>query len=358
MMKRIFFFCLVLPLSLFAQIGGTTVFEFTTLPYSARDNALGTNCITTIPVDLAIAMKNPSVLNLNYSNEAYANLGQLQVVETGIFYSTFGYAFYNEKLQTNFLGGIHFINYGDCDGYDEDGIYTGRFLPLEYEIILGTARQVTDRWNVGVSMKPILSYLESYSSYGFLFDFGVTYRYALTCVSAEIRNVGWQLKPYTSKNREPIPYSIDLGVSQRLNHAPIQFNFGYSDLQKFDLSSDDPYAQSNSLINDDDQKERGFVLVGKNFLKHITVSAEFMLGNHFVLMGGYNYRKSEELSFGNSKHGAGLSFGFELLFSRFNLSYGLAKQQAAGSWHLFTLGFNTKTIYSAYQNRKNSKTQE
>lgn len=357
-MKHIFFFCLFLPVSLFAQIGGTTVFEFTTLPYSARDNALGTNCITSIPVDLSIALKNPSILDLNYSNEFHANLGQLQVSQTGIFYGTFGYAYYAEKCQTNFLGGLHFINYGDCDGYDEEGIYTGHFFPLEYEIILGASKQISNCWNVGLSMKPILSYLESYSSYGFLFDLGATYRHELTCFSAEVRNVGWQLKPYTSKNREPIPFSIDLGVSQRLNHAPIQFNFAYSDLQKFDLSYEDEFSQSNTLINDEDTEERGFVQVGKNFLKHITLSAEFMIGNHFVIMGGYNYRKSEELSFGTSKHGAGLSFGLAMNFSRFQLSYGLAKQQAAGSWHLFTLGFNTKTIYSVYQNRKNSKTQE
>ncbi len=356
-MKKILFCWLLFPLFVFAQIGGSSVFEFTALPYSARETALGGSCIASYSKDLSIALKNPSLLDSSYLNDAFFSFGQMHVARLGLFYGTIGYA-QTGKFDMMYEGGIHFINYGKCEGYDEDGVYTGDFFPSEYELIFGASKQLSDHWYVGASVKPILSYLESYSSYGLLFDFGANYRSELSCASVEIRNIGWQLKPYTSKNREPIPYSIDLGVSQRLNHAPIQFYFGYSDLQKFDLSYDDPYAQSNSLINDDDQKERGFVLVGKNFLKHITVSAEFMLGNHFVLMGGYNYRKSEELSFGNSKHGAGLSFGFELLFSRFNLSYGLAKQQAAGSWHLFTLGFNTKTIYSAYQNRKNSKTQE
>ena len=87
----------------------------------------------------------------------------------------------------------------------------------------------------------------------------------------------------------------------------------------------------------------------RTLIKHFNLSTEIFLGKHITVIGGYNYRKSEELSFGSSKQGAGLNAGFILTFSRFSISYGWAKQQAAGGRNFFTLGFNAETMYSAFQ---------
>lgn len=98
-----------------------------------------------------------------------------------------------------------------------------------------------------------------------------------------------------------------------------------------------------------DTEERKFFEVGKNFLRHINLSVELLLGKNIEIMAGYNYRKSEELSLGTSKYGAGLSVGMGLNFSRFQLSYGWQKQHAAGGRNFFTFAFNTDTIYSLYR---------
>lgn len=357
-MKRLILFLFLFPVVTFAQIGGSSTFEFVTLPYSAKENAFGGNVIARTEKDLSFALKNPSLLDSSYNNDVVGNWGLLHMKETGIGLGTVGYSLYlsnNVTLQ----GGIHFINYGGFDGYDENGTKTERFFPKEYQLICGASYKLKDNLLVGANLKPVLSYMESYSSYGILFDLGITYRRERSCFSAELRNAGWQLKPYVSGSREPVPYSIDLGMSQKLEHAPIRFNITYEDLQKFDVSCSEKKTVVSSSSIYMEEEEREFVTFGKKFLKHINLSAEFLIGKNIVIMGGYNYRKSEELSFGNSKYGAGLNLGFALNFSRFNLSYGWAKQQAAGGRNFFTLGFNAETIYSVcksnIQSRKNTE---
>lgn len=355
-MKRILSVLIFLPFSLFAQIGGGSTYEFVTLPFSAAENAFGGTVVSRTTKDLSFALKNPSLLDSTYSNGIVGNWGLLHMKETGIGLGTIGYAYYL-PIGLALQSGIHFINYGKFAGYDEYGNSIESFVPAEYELIFGTAYSVRENLTVGVNLKPILSYMETYSSYGLLFDAAVSYRPERSCLSFEIRNVGWQLKPYVEGNREEIPYSIDLSFSQELAHAPIRFNVAYNDIQKFDLSYTE--NKKKNILVDGDDEERKFVTFGKNFLKHINLSAELLIGKHIVLMGGYNYRKSEELSFGSSKHGAGLGVGFALNFSRFNLSYGWAKQQAAGGRNFFTLNFNAETIYSicktSIQKRKTSE---
>ncbi|MBR5433324.1 MAG: type IX secretion system protein PorQ [Bacteroidales bacterium] len=347
-MKRIFLVLVLLPVSIFAQIGGSSTYEFVTLPYSAAENAFGGNVITRTETNLPFALKNPSLLDSSYNNEIVGNWGMIHLKETGIGLGTIGYAHALSHGLT-LQGGIHFLNYGVFEGYDESGNPINNFVPSEYEIISGVSYQLKDNIFVGANLKPILSYLESYTSYGLLFDAGISYRLERSCFSIAARNVGWSLKPYTKGNREAVPYSIDLGMTQKLEHAPIRFNFTYEDLQHFDIS--EPKAKKTSSNNSiyEENEEREFVTFGKKFIKHFTVSTEIFLGKHITVIGGYNYRKSEELSFGSSKQGAGISAGFILTFSRFNISYGWAKQQVAGGRNFFTLGLNAETIYSAYQ---------
>lgn len=356
-MKKILFCVVFFPLAVCAQIGGNSTFEFVSLPYSARENAFGGNVVTTVVKDLPFALKNPSLLDSSYTNEVSGNWGLLHMKETGIGLGTIGYA-HALSHDITLAGGINFINYGSFSGYDEDGNKIANFFPQEYELICGASYPIRENLFIGTNLKPILSYMESYSSYGLLFDLGISYKTEKNCFSITARNFGWQLKPYVEGNREPIPYSIDLGYSQKLEHAPIRFNLTYEDLQKFDLS----YAENKKVTNNDfynDDEERKFVDFGKKFLKHVNISTEILLGKNIVVMGGYNYRKSQELSFGNTKYGAGLSAGVALNLSRFSISYGWAKQQAAGGRNFFTLKFNAETIYSAcktnFQKNKNTE---
>lgn len=343
-MKRIFIIILFLPLVVLAQTGGQSTFEFVSLPYSAKENAFGGTIITSTENDLSFALKNPSLLDSSHTNEIIGNWGLLHMKDAGIGLGTIGFA-HAVSNNITLQSGIHFINYGKFSGYDEYGNHTGTFIPAEYQIIIGGAYSITENISTGINVKPILSYMESYSSYGLLFDIGVSYKLDRSCVSLATRNIGCQIKPYTENNREPVPYSIDLGYSAKLEHAPIRFSVCYEDLQKFNISVEEKKNSTNSAIYNE-QEERALVSFGSNFMKHITLSAELLIGKHIVIMGGYNYRKANELSFGAAKYGAGISAGLALNFSRFNISYGWAKQQAAGSRNFFTLGFNSETLYS------------
>ena len=129
-MRRILLFLLLAPLSIFAQIGGASTFEFVTLPYSASENAFGGNIITQLDNKVAFALKNPSLLDSSFSNEATGNYGLLHQKESGIGYGSIGFA-HTLSHNITMVGGIHFISYGTFDGYDESGTETGHFFPKE-----------------------------------------------------------------------------------------------------------------------------------------------------------------------------------------------------------------------------------
>lgn len=345
-MKRFLIGFLLIPCSLLAQIGGSSIYEFVDLPYSAMENVHGGALLTGVEKNLGTALKNPSILDSTYNGEMIGSWGLLHLRESGIGSGTIGYAI---ALSNNITmsAGIHFINYGKFSGYDEYGNSIEPFFPSEYLLICGASWPLTDNVTIGASIKPLVSYFQPYTSWGLLFDASATYVLSNSCFSLVARNCGWQIKSYTGGEHEPIPFSIDLGYSLALSHAPICFNFTYGDLQKF------------NIYENDSDDERKFVEVGKNFLMHVAFSTEIHIGKIIKIYGGYNYRKAESLSFGSSNYGAGLCVGFGLNFSRFSVAYGWAKQQAAGGRNFFTFACNVESLYSicktSFQNRKIQK---
>ena len=69
-----------------------------------------------------------------------------------------------------------------------------------------------------------------------------------TTVAAVIKNAGIQIKPYTNKNREPLPFEIQLGIAQRLKHAPFRLMLNVHHLEKWDLTYIDPVEEQSPLI--------------------------------------------------------------------------------------------------------------
>lgn len=348
MKQIIVFFLLTIPFLSFSQLGGNSVYEFVNTPYSARENALGGNSISLRDGDVSIALKNPSLLDTSCSYKFAGTWGGIHISETNIGLGSFGYAqTISPRITT--MCGIQFINYGRFSGYDEDGNSTGNFFASDYQIILGGSYNFFRTFYAGLSIKPILSYLETYSSYGLLGDLGVSYVNPESQVNASfiVRNFGTQLTKYTNDEKEAVPYSIDCGITKKLKHAPFRFTVIYNDLQKFELTYTDILKKNTNLINQDvTVKDNIFTKIESNLMKHFQFSSEILLLKNIDLLVGYNYRKSSELSFGASKKAVGLSLGFNIHVSYFNLSYGWSKQYVAGGTNYFTFSTDLDKIYS------------
>ena len=224
----IFMVCLLTFLPLHAQVkgAGSSVFHFLQLPASSRLNALGGENVAIADDDISMAFINPAlltahtdkVLQLNY---AYYLAGTM-----------FGSAMYGHNYKDNYFGAaIHYLDYGKMAYADEFGnLLGGTFTAKDICVNLMYARQLGPLFRVGVTLKPIVSVYESYSSFALGSDVGGHFQTADSTlqIGLTLRNIGWQLKAFyeeeLGQHTEMLPLNLELGLSYRLSHAPLRFS--------------------------------------------------------------------------------------------------------------------------------------
>jgi hypothetical protein len=301
------------------------VYSFVQRAVSARENALGATALARSG-DVALTLKNPSLLDSSLSRSASLTWGNMFALQTnGTSIASVSYAHpLREKLML--VGGISSVIYGSFHGYDEDAHFIGYFSASDNVLTAGICYQFLPNFYAGVSLKPVLSFLESYSSVGVLADFAVRYRSIDTLTNATIivRNAGSQISTYTGVY-EDIPFGVDVAIRQKLKYAPFAISFAYSDVQQFALSGND-----NSFVN--------------NLLKHISLASDVRLFKRIDVMAGFNFRKFQDLTWDTGRHAVGLSFGAAYERHNWKFGYGYAKQHAAGGTHFFTVSANMQHV--------------
>jgi hypothetical protein len=162
-----------------------------------------------------------------------------------------------------------------------------------------------------------------------------------------LRNVGVQIKPYHEGHREPVPFEILIGLSQRLKHAPFRFSLVGHNLQKPDLSYDDPAKKDEEFdpITGDPIPENKYAKFGDNLMRHLIFGVEFIPFENFYLRAGYNYQRRQELKISSRVAMVGFSYGFGVKISKFHLSYGRATYHLAGASNHFSISTNFSSFY-------------
>ncbi|MEZ4883758.1 MAG: type IX secretion system protein PorQ [Chitinophagales bacterium] len=319
-----------------AQIGGENVYEFLDQSTSARVTALGGLQIAAMDDDVSLAAQNPSLYNPQM--DTHLSLNTVAFV-AGINHGYLGFAKEVDSLAT-FGFGIQYISYGDLIAADETGLVTGSFSAAEYAFNVGGAKQF-GKFSYGMNLKMIFSNLESYSSTGLALDMGLTYFDEESMFSAAlvVKNMGTQLSTY-SGTREDLPFDIQLGVSQRLQHLPFRFGITAHHLQKWDIRYDDPSLQSNSIFDTGDESNKSHF--ADNLFRHLIFSGELFLGKSLVVRAAYNHQRKQELGVDIKGGGVGFSYGAGIHVKRFHFSYGRAIYHLAGGSHHFSISTQLK----------------
>ncbi len=337
---KTFFTSLLLILSIYAlaQYGGSYTYAYLNLPPSARISALGGLNISTYDDDVNLSYQNPSLLNEDMN-------GRLSIsnafLPAGINQGYIAYAKYINKWNITTGGGLLYRAYGTFELTDETGTRLGSFKAGEYALSGGAAYKA-DKLSYGANLKLLYSQLESYNSFGAALDIGATF-YDSTrrfCAAVVMRNIGTQLKPYTSGNREELPFEIDFGLSKKLAHLPLQLSFTLHDLQAFDIRYDDP--NRNDLVNifdtDSVVEEKNYT-VDKIF-RHLNVGGEFFFGKNFRVRIGYDHMTRQEMSIDTRRGLTGFSTGFGLKINKYYIDYGHEFYSLAGGSNHITIGTN------------------
>jgi len=340
----LFLFSVVL--SSLAQIGGNSTYTFLTLTNSARVAALGGENISINDDDLNLVFHNPSLLNSDMDKNLVLNYVNYF---SGINYGYAAYARSFNKLGT-FATGIHYINYGKFIKADETGIIEGTFKASELALNIFWSKPILDSMlTIGINLKPIYSHLEKYYSFGMAIDAGVNYQSKDNLFSASfvIKNLGSQLKPYVKGNFEPLPIDVQLGFTQKLEHAPLRISGTFHHLQKWDLTYDKnanlayTFVQNNQFY-DNDYKFN----IADNILRHSIFSMEFVPSKNFNVMLAYNHQRRKEMMVETRPYLVGFSWGFYLKVSKFRISYGQAIYHLAGASSHFSINLNLGDFYS------------
>ena len=240
MFKRhlIYLFLFVYSLS-YSQIGGKSVYQFLNLVTSPRQAALGGKTVTLYDEDVNQGIFNPASINPEMHNHLAINYGNYYGEVT---YGTASYAYtYDRHLQT-FHAGVNYVNYGNFEGYDENGQQTASFTGSEIALSGGYSYNVPySNLHIGANAKLISSSLETYSSLGGALDLGVIYIDEQNDVNwgFVIRNIGTQFTTY-SGIKEQLPLEIIFGVSQELEHVPIRWHLNLENLQQWNISFSNP----------------------------------------------------------------------------------------------------------------------
>jgi len=317
----------------YPQLGGEATYQFLNLVSSPRQAALGGMVLTNVDYDVTQALYNPATINVEMDNQLALNYSSYL---GGISYGTAAYAYTWDRRTQTFHAGVTYINYGNFDGYDENGNATGTFTGNEAALSFGYAKQIgyTDFY-AGGNMKLITSKLEQYTSLGVAFDAGIIYinEYLDFNAAIVIRNAGSQITTYAGLN-EPLPFEINFGMSQTLEHVPIRWHVTLENLQEWPIGRPNPARDITDLEGNSTPEKVGFL---NNVMRHTIVGAELFPDRGFNLRIGYNFRRAEELRILEQRNFSGLSFGIGLKLNKMRFSYTHARYSSAANTSFFGL---------------------
>ncbi|HER09575.1 MAG TPA: type IX secretion system protein PorQ [Bacteroides sp.] len=325
-----------------AQKGGETTYSFLGLTNSARIAALGGEVVSIRDDDINMVFHNPALLH----NEMHNHLS-LNYVDyfAGVNYGYASYGYSREGIG-NFAAGMHYVNYGTFDRTDELGESQGTFRASEYALNLFYSRSLIDTFlTAGINLKPIFSSFEQYSSFGIALDAGILYHApeTYTTVGLVAKNLGFQVTSYAGQ-REKLPFELQAGITQGLAHAPFRFSVTLQHLERWDLTYDDPGAETITTLDGAVERSR-FDVFGDKLMRHLVFGTEFLLGKNFHIDVGYNYKRRKEMKVNIRPGMVGFSWGFGFRVSKFHFAFGRASYHLAGGTNHFSLTTNLSEFY-------------
>ncbi len=319
-------FAFVFSTEMKSQNAGESTYQFLNISSSPRQLALGGKVITNYDSDVSSGLYNPSSINQNMDNILSVNYFSYF---SDISFGSLSYAYRLDNRGNTIHFGFSYINYGDFMGYDDNGNFTSEFSGNESVLSLGYAKEITNTpVHIGANMKFITSSFEQYNSYGLALDLGFFYKDNNdTHISLVFRNIGFQLKAY-DEVKESLPFEIDLGISQKLENAPIRWHLTLENIQKWPIGFSNPSRIITDLDGNIKDENISFF---NEILRHTILGVEIFPESIFSFQMGYSFRRSEELRILEQRNFSGISFGFGMKFNKLRFNYSHARFSSASN---------------------------
>ena len=331
-----------------AQVSGSgrSVFSFMSLPTSSRINALGGSNVSLSDGDVSMGMCNPALLH--YETDKVLQLNYSYYLPGTMFGSVlYGHNFGEAKGLRNegvnestnegapekpnyFAVGIHYLDFGRMAYADAEGNLTGgSFGARDILIDVMYARQLGRMFKVGVTLKPVYSIYESYSSFALGADVGAHFQTKDSTfqMGLVLQNIGWQIKGFYSQeggsNHEMLPLNLQLGLTYRVKHAPLRFHLQIHNIQKwyldYEWTSWDKSPTTGDILSHD-------IKWYDMLFRHTIWSLEVVpKSEKFYIALSYNHRRRAELNLLDQRSLAGFSFGAGVRIKQVRLGFAMSQ---------------------------------
>jgi hypothetical protein len=277
-------------------------FDFLRTLVGARPSAMA-GAFIAIPGDIHNIVYNPAGLAaINKRQGTLTYLNHLLDFQSGFL------AYAHPVSKGALAIGLHFFDFGQFEGKDENNLDTGEFGANSIALSLGYSRIVFKNLSIGGSAKYIRFQIDKLTESALAADFGVMYS-----IPSEGLNIGlgiFNLGTTTSAFfqdgiKDKLPLNLQLGASKRLEHLPLLL--------------------SGALVK--------FVEESLDF----RIGGEFSLTEELVLRLGYNSVGQDQKVDTDKDRLAGVSLGLGFKVNAFNLDYSFSSFGQVGSLNRISL---------------------
>lgn len=317
---------------------GTSTFAFLDLPVSARQNALGGENISIRDGELSSAFANPALLG-----SLTHNILQLGYAYYGSNHFGSGMYGYNFTERDYFAAGIHYLDYGKMPYADASGQLTGAtFGARDILLEAAYARQLSEMFTIGVALKPIMSFYESYNSFALGADIGGHFQLkdSTLQIGLALKNIGWQLKGFYSdesgQRLEMLPINLELGINYRVKHAPLRFSLTVHNIQNWDLGY--------SLLN---ETELPVKPVGwfDMMMRHTIWAVDIVpKSEKFYITLSYNHRRRMEFALQDQRSLAGFAAGLGIRIKMVRLAFAMSQMSKSNFTYQLSLAMDVNSL--------------
>lgn len=325
--------------AIYAQVtGGKRAFEFLRLPQSPHLTALGGINVVNPAQDISLAIQNPSLMRPALHNQLSLSYNSYYA---GIGVANLQYGYHFEKIQTSFVAGVQYLNYGTFTQTDAAGNEYGNFRANDFAISVGASRSYLTRWRYGATVKLAYSSLYDKKAMAVLADVGTTYydTSRLITIAIAAKNMGTMVKKYNTGNpAEPMPFDLQIGFSKRFAHLPLRLSATAHHLYTWDIRYNNPAdIERNSLFGTVDTTTGNKKYFADKLFRHLIFGADIMLGQRITITASYNHLRRGELGLKERMALAGFAFGGTINLNKFQVQYARSYYHVTGAYNEFGL---------------------
>lgn len=294
------------------------------LPASSHAAALGGENISLVEDAPSAAWANPALL-ANVSDNS-AGLSFMTFTAGAMKLGAHYVKAFGERHTA--AAQLEVMRYGAMDETDLAGNVLGSFAPRDMALSAGYGYLFSDRWTGGATLRMVTSRYADFSSVALAVDLGLNYYDDETdlSLSAALRHAGAQVKRFDNV-QEPLPLSLELGMSKGMARAPVRFHLTLVDLNRW---------SRHIYYKEDDGRK---MPLSRLLLNHVVFGIDILPSETLYFSAGYNFRRAYELKAAGKSRMAGLALGGGLRLKALNFGLSYARYHAAGASVMATAAY-------------------